>query len=74
MIKFEYGLKDFILPSTPQIFASYIPCVLPAMKEQDLSEYISETQQLQASLRQAWISNPTISQGTKRSLEDEGNT
>ncbi|KAK4287364.1 hypothetical protein Pmani_039559 [Petrolisthes manimaculis] len=74
LIKNLYKLNPTYAHQYPQVFASYIPCVLPAMREQELSNYISETQQLQASLRQSWLCNPSITQGTKRSLDDEGNT
>ncbi|KAG7176934.1 CDK2-associated and cullin domain-containing protein 1-like [Homarus americanus] len=51
------------------VFAGYIPGVLPAMREHELSGYISETQELQASLRQSWITSS--SQGRKRCLDEE---
>ncbi|KAG0727621.1 CDK2-associated and cullin domain-containing protein 1 [Chionoecetes opilio] len=53
----------------PQMFAGYIPGILPAMREHELSSYIDETRQLQATLRQFWITSNA--QGRKRCLDEE---
>ncbi|MPC47305.1 hypothetical protein E2C01_041047 [Portunus trituberculatus] len=54
---------------TLHVFAGYIPGVLPAMREHELSSYIDETRELQATLRQFWITSNA--QGRKRCLDEE---
>lgn len=61
--------KTFSGCSFLQVFAGYIPGILPAMREHELSGYIDETRELQATLRQFWISSNT--QGRKRCLDEE---
>ncbi|XP_042222478.1 CDK2-associated and cullin domain-containing protein 1-like isoform X2 [Homarus americanus] len=69
LIKSLHKLNQAYAQKYPQVFAGYIPGVLPAMREHELSGYISETQELQASLRQSWITSS--SQGRKRCLDEE---
>ncbi|XP_064084328.1 CDK2-associated and cullin domain-containing protein 1-like isoform X1 [Macrobrachium nipponense] len=56
----------------PQAFVGFIPGILPPMREHELSSYICETQELQASLRQTWANTST--QGRKRHLDEEMST
>ncbi|KAK7080248.1 hypothetical protein SK128_011604, partial [Halocaridina rubra] len=55
------------------VFAGYIAGVLPQMTEAELSSYISETLELQASLRQSWT-DTSSTQGRKRHLDEEMST
>ncbi|XP_047491879.1 CDK2-associated and cullin domain-containing protein 1-like [Penaeus chinensis] len=69
LVKNLYKLRPAYAQTYPQVFSVYIPGVLPAMGEHELSDYIAETQKLQATLRQSWIN--TSSQGRKRCLDEE---
>ncbi|XP_071551953.1 CDK2-associated and cullin domain-containing protein 1-like isoform X3 [Panulirus ornatus] len=69
LVKNIHKLNPAYAQRFPQVFAGYIPGVLPAMREHELTSYINETQELQASLRQSWITSS--SQGRKRCLEEE---
>lgn len=61
--------KTFSCNFSLQVFAGYIPGILPAMREHELSGYIDEIRELQTTLRQFWITSNT--QGRKRCLDEE---
>ncbi|KAK8377910.1 hypothetical protein O3P69_014091 [Scylla paramamosain] len=69
VIKNLHKLNPNYSQKYPQVFAGYIPGVLPAMREHELSSYIDETRELQATLRQFWITSNA--QGRKRCLDEE---
>lgn len=72
LVKSLHNLNPEYAQRYPQVFAGYIPGVLPAMREHELSSYINETQELQASLRQSWVSSSP--RGKKRCLDEEMHT
>jgi len=51
LIKNLFKLKPEFAELRPQLFAKYIPNVLPPCREEDLERYIQETQQMQRDLR-----------------------
>lgn len=69
VIKNLHKLNPSYSQKYPQVFAGYIPGILPAMREHELSGYIDETRELQATLRQFWMTSNT--QGRKRCLDEE---
>lgn len=72
LIKNIYKFNSDYATRYPQAFAGFIPGVLPPMREHELSSYITETQELQASLRQSWA--VTSTRGRKRHLDEEMST
>ncbi|XP_045621203.1 CDK2-associated and cullin domain-containing protein 1 isoform X2 [Procambarus clarkii] len=72
LVKSIHKLNPNYAQRYPQVFAQYIPGVLPTMREHELPGYINETQELQASLRQSWVSSSP--RGKKRCLDEEMHT
>lgn len=71
MCKRLYQLNPDYIMVEPKLFSSYLPNVLPQMREEDLQTQRESDQLLQASLRaQGWDCDENKSATRKRDLED----
>ncbi|XP_046993310.1 CDK2-associated and cullin domain-containing protein 1-like [Schistocerca americana] len=65
------GHGDYAL-AYPDLFARYIPCVLPPMQESDLERHVTETKVMQDQMRIVQLSeSATTMRGSKRRGDDE---